>query len=279
MLKTKSIIVVTWDGKSQPLSHILNDCSRAFDLLLYDYSGQANAGIVDSVKPSFLLSKKSECKGDVLLNVYSFLQTIETSTYEYIGLLDDDLYFSNSDLNKLLFIANLEKLDVFQASLTHDSYYHHRQFIHKPGYLVQDTWWVEIMAPFYRMEVFLQAGPLLNHSISGTGVDVYLIPTVQRLIGKNKTAIVHAIQMKHCRPIRTDNRIFSNGKNNLQEIAELQIVCKQLATSRPELFDEAFNKNILNRKYIYGIPLQYKIQRIGPMIKNLYKLLVDASYR
>ena len=279
MLKTKSIIVVTWVGKSQPLSHILNDCSRAFDLLLYDYSGQANAGIADSVKPSFLLSKKSECKGDVLQNVYSFLQTIETSTYEYIGLLDDDLHFSNSDLNKLLFIANLEKLDVFQASLTHDSYYHHRQFIHKPGYLVQDTWWVEIMAPFYRMEVFLQAGPLLNHSISGTGVDVYLIPTVQRLIGKNKTAIVHAIQMKHCRPIRTDNRIFSNGKNNLQEIAELQIVCKQLATSRPELFDEAFNKNILNRKYIYGIPLQYKIQRIGPMIKNLYNLLVDASYR
>jgi len=186
MLRNKSIIVVTWDGKSQPLSHILDDGSRNFDLLLYDYSGQANTGIAASVEPTFLLSKKSECKGDVLQNVYSFLQTIETSTYEYIGLLDDDLYFSNSDLNKLLFIANLEKLDVFQASLTHDSYYHHRQFIHKPGYLVQDTWWVEIMAPFYRMEVFLEAGPLLKHSISGTGVDVYLIPTIQRLIGKTK---------------------------------------------------------------------------------------------
>ena len=279
MFKNKSIIVVTWDGKSQPLSHILDDGLREFDLLLYDYSGQANANIADAVKPTFLLSKSSECKGDILQNVYAFLQTIEISNYEYIGLLDDDIYISNTDLNKLLFIANIEKLDVFQASLTHDSYYHHRQFIHKPGYLVQDTWWVEIMAPFYRMEVFLEAGPSLKHSISGTGIDVYLIPTIQRFIGKNKTAIVHAVQMKHCRPIRTDNRIFSNGKNNLQEIAELQFVCKQLATSKPELFDDDFNKNILNRKYIYGIPLQYKIQRIGPMIKNLYKLLVDASYR
>ena len=48
--------------------------------------------------------------------------------------------------------------------------------------------------------------------------------------------------MKHCRPIRTDNRFFSNGKNNLQEIAELQFVCKQLATSKPELFDDDFNE-------------------------------------
>jgi hypothetical protein len=279
MFKNKSIIVVTWDGKSQPLSHILDDGLREFDLLLYDYSGQVNAHIADAVKPKFLLSKSSECKGDILQNVYAFLQTIDISNYEYIGLLDDDIYISNTDLNKLLFIANIEKLDVFQASLTHDSYYHHRQFIHKPGYLVQDTWWVEIMAPFYRMEVFLEAGPTFKHSISGTGIDVYLIPTIQRLIGKNKTSVVHAVQMKHCRPIRTDNRIFSNGKNNLQEITDLRAVCKQLVSSKPELFDKAFKKNVLNKKYIYGIPLQYKIQRIGPLIKNLYKLLVDASYR
>ena len=229
MLLNKSIIVVTWDGKSKPLSHIMDDTPRQFDLLLYDYSGQGNESITEQIKPTYLLSKKSECKGDVLQNVYAFLSSINGYEYEYIGLLDDDVYFSNSDLNKLLFIAHLEKLDVFQASLTHDSYYHHRQFVHKPGYLVQDTWWVEIMAPFYRMEIFLKAGPMLKHSISGTGVDVYLIPTIQRLLGKNKTAVVHAVQMKHCRPIRTDNRIFSNGKNNLQEIAELQVVCKEIA--------------------------------------------------
>lgn len=279
MLLNKSIIVVTWDGKSKPLSHIMDDTLRQFDLLLYDYSGQGNESIIEQIHPTYLLSKKSECKGDVLQNVYAFLSSINGNEYEYIGLLDDDLYFSNSDLNKLLFIAHLEKLDVFQSSLTHDSYYHHRQFVHKPGYLVQDTWWVEIMAPFYSMEVFMRAGPFFKHSISGTGVDVYLIPTIQRLLGKNKTAVVHAVQMKHCRPIRTDNRIFSNGKNNLQEIAELQVICKEIAQSQPDLFSEAFHKNILNKKYIYGIPLQYKIQRIGPMIKNLYKLLVDASYR
>ena len=279
MQSKKSIIAITWDGQTMPLSHILHDTNRQFDLLLYDYSGQANLQVAGTVNPSHVLSQKSECKGDILQNIYTFLQSIDASEYEFIGFLDDDIYFSISELNKLLFIAHLEKLDVFQASLTHDSYYHHRQFVHKPGYQIQKQWWVEIMAPFYRMEVFIAAGPYLKHSISGTGVDVYLIPTIQRLIGKNNTAVVHSVQMKHCRPIRTDNRIFSNGKNNLQEIANLQIVCKQMASDQPELFDAAFWKHILNRNYSFGIPLQYKIRRIGPMIKNLYKMLVDASYR
>ena len=275
----KSIIAITWDGKTAPLSHILHDTNRQFDLLLYDYSGNANQEIAATVQPTHLLSQKSECKGDILQNIYAFLQTINSQEYEFIGFLDDDIYFTVSDFNKLLFIAQLEKLDVFQASLTHDSYYHHRQFVHKPGYQIQEAWWVEIMAPFYSMEVFMSAGPYLKHSISGTGVDVYLIPTIQRLIGRNKTAVVHAVQMKHCRPIRTDNRIFSNGKNNLQEIANLQVVCKQMASEQAQLFDAAFWKHILNRNYRFGIPLQYKIRRIGPMIKNLYKMLVDASYR
>ena len=90
---------------------------------------------------------------------------------------------------------------------------------------------------------------------------------------------MHAVQMKHCRPIRTDNRIFSNGKDNLTEIAELQQLCKQIIKENPAPFDEEFMTAVINRKYIFGIPLKYKIQRIPLMLKNLYSLIVDASYR
>jgi len=278
-LEQKSIIVITWDGKTKPLSYTLMDAMPNFELFLYDYSGGAQKPIIETANPVHYLSKKSECKGDVIQNVYTYLQGIDTSNYKYIGLLDDDIYISISDLNKLLFIANIEQLDVFQASLTLDSYYHHRQFIHKAGHQIQKTWWVEIMAPFYSMEVFMAAGPYFKKSISGTGLDVYLIPTIQKLIGKNNTAVVHAVQMKHCRPIRTDNRIFSNGKDNLTEIAELQQFCKQLINENPAPFDEAFMKAVINRKYVFGIPLKYKIQRIPLLLKNLYSLIVDASYR
>jgi hypothetical protein len=280
---SKSIVVISWDGISVPLSHILQDTSPNFDLFIIDYSGENHEQALQTLKPRFYLSKKSECKGDLINNVYEYLNSNTENKYNYIGFIDDDIYFSITDLNKLIFIAILEKLDVFQASFTHDSFYNHRQFIHKAGTQVQANWWVEIMSPFYAYEVFLAAGPYLHKSISGTGTDVYLIPTIQQILGKTNTAVVHAVQMKHCRPIRTDNRIFSNQKNNLQEIAEMQIFCKELMANHYKTTgippSAEFFKEVLDKKYIYGIPLAYKIRRIGPMLKNLYKLLVDASYR
>jgi hypothetical protein len=283
MSNQKSIVVVSWDGKSKPLSHILFDTPPQFDFLVVDYSGEDHFNELSKITPAYYVAQKSECKGDLINNVYTYLQENKITNYDYIGLVDDDIYFSISDLNKLLFIAALEKLDVFQASLAHDSYYHHRQFIHKVGYNIQDALWVEIMSPFYSYEVFNAAGPYLNKSISGTGTDVYLIPTIQQMIGKTKTAVVHAVQMKHCRPMRTDNRVFSNQKTNLIDIADMQAFCKNMFTEFCKgAFDAnqtVFVKNVLNRKYVYGIPLKYKLKRIPTMFKNLYKLLVDASYR
>ena len=283
MSNQKPIVVVSWDGVGKPLSHILMDTVPDFHFFIVDYSGQDHSEQLQSINPTYYISKKSECKGDLIHNAYTYLQAQNISNYHYIGLLDDDIYFSISDLNKLLFIAALEKLDVFQASLTHDSYYHHRQFIHKAGVQVQDTNWVEIMAPFYSEVIFKAAGPYLNISISGTGTDVYLIPTIQQIAGKIKTCVVHAVQMKHCRPIRTDNRVFSNQKTNLQEIAEMQLFCKNLFAekiSKPYSSDQnAFIQNVLSRKYVYGIPLKYKLKRIPLMLRNVYKQLVDASYR
>jgi len=283
MRNQKPIVVVSWDGVGKPLSHILIDTAPHFHFFIIDYSGQDHSAALQEINPTYYHTKKSECKGDLINNVYSYIQEHQIANYEYIGLVDDDIYFSVSDLNKLFFIAALEKLAVFQASLTHDSYYHHRQFIHKAGVQVQDTNWVEIMAPFYSEAIFNAAGPYLNKSISGTGTDVYLIPTIQQMLGKTKTAVVHAVQMKHCRPIRTDNRVFSNQKTNLQEIAEMQVFCKNMFAEKmngPMNSEQnAFVKYVLNRKYVYGIPLKYKLKRIKPMLRNLYKLLVDASYR
>lgn len=278
-IQHKSIIVISWDGISTPLSYVLQDTPPDFDLFIFDYSGQDNASQLEELQPAFYLSQKTECKGDILLGVYNHLIQHSVTDFKYIGLLDDDIFISFSDLNKLLFIANMEQLDVFQASLTHDSYYHHRQFIQKAGSVMMPTNWVEIMAPFYSSAVFFEVGKEFNRSISGTGIDVYLIPTVQVLLGKTKTAVVHAVSMKHCRPIRTDNRIFRNGKDNLTEIAELQSYCMDIVNRNPTKFDPNFVRDVINRKYVYGIPLEYKLKRIPTLFANLYRFLVDESYR
>lgn len=275
----KSIVVISWDGISSPLSYILKDKAPDFDLFIFDYSGQDHQSQLEGLKPTYYLSQKTECKGDILQGVYAYLIQNKATDFKYIGLMDDDLFISFSDLNKLIFIAEMEQLDVFQASLSHDSYYHHRQFIQKAGRVIIPTNWVEIMAPFYSSAVFFEAGKEFTRSISGTGIDVYLIPTIQVLLNKTKTAVVHAVSMKHCRPIRTDNRIFSNGKDNLTEIAELQACCMDIVKQHPTKFAPDFVRDIINRKYVYGIPLAYKLKRLPTLFTNLYRFLVDESYR
>lgn len=274
-----SIVVISWDGISSPLSYVLKDTAPDFDLFIFDYSGQDNENQLEGLQPAYYLSQKTECKGDILLGVYHHLIENSVTDFKYIGLLDDDIFISFSELNKLLFIANMEQLDVFQASLTHDSYYHHRQFIQKAGNVIIPTNWVEIMAPFYSSAIFFEAGKDFNRSISGTGIDVYLIPTIQVLLGKTKTAVVHSVSMKHCRPIRTDNRIFRNGKDNLTEIAELQAYCMDIVKRDPTRFEPDFIRDVINRKYVYGIPFEYKLKRIPTLFANLYRFLVDESYR
>ncbi len=278
-MSKKSIIVISWDGISTPLSYVLQDTAPDFELFIFDYSGQDNASKLEALKPAFYSSQQTECKGDILQGVYTYLLQNKVDDFKYIGLLDDDIFISYGDLNKLLFIANMEDLNVFQASLSHDSYYHHRQFIQKAGNIMIPTNWVEIMAPFYCNEVFFEAGKDFNRSISGTGIDVYLIPIVQVLLGKTKTAVVHAVSMKHCRPIRTDNRIFRNGKDNLTEIEELQAYCMDIVKREPTKFSEEFVRDVIHRKYVYGIPLEYKLKRIPTLFTNLYRFLVDESYR
>jgi hypothetical protein len=66
--------------------------------------------------------------------------------------------------------------------------------------------------------------------------------------------------MKHCRPIRTDGRVFSNGKTNLQEIQELNIFCRAMIATKKINVDKDFIENVLNKKYVYGIPLRDKIK-------------------
>jgi hypothetical protein len=285
MISKPSLIVVSWDGIQDPLQYIYKDSrleANHFDLLLFDYSGIDHANNID--KKYLYLSSKTECKGQIIYLVYQFiLSNSLKDKYQYIALFDDDQYISYSDIQKLLFIGQLEALDVFQPSLTHDSFYDNRQFLHKEGYHILKSPWVEVMCPFYRMDIFLEFAPHCIDNISGTGVDIYLVPTIQFLLGKNNTAVVHAVQLKHARPIRTGKRVFSNNKTSVQEIQEMQLYCKSLLNKStikdPRDFYYKQLIQILKDKRNGKISLFDKLKRIPKLLKNLYQFLVDLSYR
>ena len=280
MQTERSLVVITWDGKAAPLDHILVDATPQFDILVFDHSAKKQSVEVEGLSNLRLLSKSTENKGQVFAEVYKYLYEEQQSKYKYIGVLDDDLFVSISDLNKILFIANLEKLDVFQPSITEDSYHDHQRFLHKPGVQIVETGWIEIMCPFYKEDLFKGIYPYCHHTVSGQGIDVYLIPCLQKLMGLTKTAVVHAVQIKHCRPIQSGNKIYSNGKNNLQEIESIRNACLELVKENGSgVFDDHFVKTVLEVDHFKRNSLIEKWNRLAFVVKNFYKELIKLSYR
>ena len=279
MSTSKSLLVVTWDGKSKPLEYIYQDAQRDFDLLIFDHSAKAPIEQVKHLQPEHYISIRTENKGQVFYEVYKYLYPNNEERYEYIGVLDDDIYTSYSDLNKLIFIGKLNGLDIFQPSITHDSFFDHRQFTHKPGYQIQKANWVEIMFPFYKETLYKAAGPYFNETITGQGIDVYLMPAMQQVHGLTSTAVVHAIQVKHCRPVQSGDRSYSNGKSNIEEINHIRQLTLELIAKYPNKFDDQFIRTYMDVRYYKGVSLFKKLKRVKGMLRNIYKELVDLSYR
>ncbi len=224
-LPQRPLALITWDGVSEPLQYVVKDELPAFDVRLFDYSGAAllPAGFnIKGVIPNFY-SAKTECKGQIYQHAVAIAQARNPAGY--IGLIDDDIVFSIADLNRLIQIATEHRLDVFSASLTHDSIYSFTFMLTQKNSHVRPMPWVEVMMPFYRNSIIANGGIFFEQSISSWGVDQYAIPLLQRLCGMTKTAIIDSVAASHIRPITSRHRVYSNGLTAEQEAGRMGVVC------------------------------------------------------
>jgi hypothetical protein len=224
-LPQRPLAVITWDGVSEPLQHAVKDQSPVFDLLVFDYSGGAQlpAGFnIRGVIPQFY-SAKTECKGQIYQHAVGIARARNPTSY--IGLIDDDIVFSIADLNRLIQIATEHNLDVFSASLTHDSIYSFTFMLTQKDSQLRSMDWVEVMMPFYRNSIIAAGAIFFEQSISSWGVDKYAIPLLQRLTGLPKTAIIDSVAASHIRPITSKKRVYSNGLTAQQEAERMGAFC------------------------------------------------------
>ena len=63
---------------------------------------------------------------------------------------------------------------------------------------------------------------------------------------------------------------------NAQLEKEIEAISMDLKVER---FDQAFMKRIIEVRYYNGISLFKKLKRVPGMLKNMYKEIVDMSYR
>jgi hypothetical protein len=280
MKEFKNLVVVTWNGGNEtPYSHVHFDVNKNFDLLLFNNTGKSGEIEQYNVPYEHYISEKTENKGEIFYHISKYL-TNNNLQYNYVGVIDDDIIFKISDFNYMLHIADIHQLDVFQPSISKDSYFSHRKFVNRSGLMVSMIDWVEIMAPFYRQNLLLACEPYFSKTISGQGVDCFLMPVLQIIHNQTVTGIIHAIQVKHARPIRSHQRIYGNGLNNEQEIEIIRQASISLInlSENKNLFSKNFRRLILKE----GNPLLIKIEtnfiKISNSIKNLITIIKELSH-
>lgn len=228
--RQRPVVLVSWNGRDAPLSCVHHDAHPEFDWVVFDYSGTHKASTIPlerEASPTLLLSGCTECKGEIYSALAEKLHA-QARCPEYVALIDDDIWISVADINRALFLARCEGLDVFSPVLTHDSHYSYRWSLQRPHRLFRSVDWVEVMMPFYRGEIFLAGREHYRGNVSSWGIDKYLMPTLQQLLQMPRTSLIDAVAAAHRRPVTSGQKTYRNGLTGKQERDALRERCLAL---------------------------------------------------
>ena len=252
---------------------MLLDAPPQFDLVLFDYTGRQETGAreVRGLR-CHVLAGVTECKGEIYqaLAKHLLATTAERAAMppEYVALIDDDILMSVGDVNRCLHLGRCAGLDVFAPALSHDSDYSHSWTLRQPNRMYREVDWVEVMMPFYAGEVFLAGAPEYDGNISSWGIDKYLIPTLQQLAKRPRTAIIDAVMAGHHRRTTSGKKTYRNGRSAAEERDLMKARCVALIAERaPELRTGAWFERIFVRPSV-RTRWQKHLDRLGRPLRR-----------
>lgn len=130
------------------------------------------------------------------------------SKYSYIWLPDDDLVTDASTINKLFDIAESQKLQICQPSLSWESHYSHFITLQNRKFQIRYTNYVETMAPLFSSSALMRVLPLFEGFRFGWGLDeVWCRLLPDPLYG---SAIIDAVSIDHLRPLHSGSLYETN---------------------------------------------------------------------
>ncbi|MBI4984257.1 MAG: hypothetical protein HZC24_02620 [Rhodocyclales bacterium] len=190
------------------------DVAAEFRFGFFDYSGTGYAPPIDAA--AFAWSRRTAGKGELMAAAAALLD----ADAAYYGFLDDDIELAVSDINRLLDIGRRCGLDVFQPSLSADSYGSFAHLFNDPGVWLRETSFVEVMMPFFSNFAFSACKSTFGESISGWGLDFIWSSRMARQ--GRRLAVVHDVVAAHRRPSTSTGWKFANGMTSWDELAQIK---------------------------------------------------------
>ena len=187
------LIIVRAGAQSRHSTFIGVDCRRNYDLLVTEYEDGVpyfeGDGIVYVSLPGNKLSGFNEI----------FIRHVEIfERYSHIALIDDDIETSGETLSASFEYGVSLGLQVWQPSLTWDSYFSYACFLNNPGFRVRYTNFVEMMCPFFSTQALRLIAPLFGLGYR-TGIDLVWCRVLKEPF--LKAAILDNVVVRHTRPI------------------------------------------------------------------------------
>lgn len=215
--------------------------NRSFDVALNSYKG-----ILVEEKPEWFF-----CEPGYKLKAASKVLPKISKSYEFYAFLDDDIEVTTDQLNEIFKIAKKHRLEMFQPSLTRDSFFSHPQLLQKKSNKeIRRTHFVEVMMPFFSKNALEKCLPTFSYNESSWGLDLIVWP---QIVGPKNIHVVDSVAVRHTRPVQSFTQKLSNG---LTPMEEYRLIRKQYGRFREKFF--AKWSNIL----ITGLRFRAKFEKL-----------------
>jgi hypothetical protein len=140
--------------------------------------------------------------------------------YQSIALIDDDIIMSADDINRCFLMGAKYELELWQPSLSWDSYFSYGSTLNNPLYQIRYTNFIEMMCPFFSARFLKRAGATFSLGYL-VGIDILWPRLIES--AAYRCAVVDAVIAKHGRPVGAHKRLhgFSERRTYNDEIQEL----------------------------------------------------------
>ena len=146
--------------------------------------------------------------------------------YSHIWLPDDDIFTSQSTIDRMFELAEALSLDLCAPALHEASYYAHYSTMRNQQCFARHTGFVEIMAPCFSRRAFEELLPTLD--LTSTGWGWGLDSLWPKLLDYRNTGIIDATAVLHTRPVGA----FRDEELGRRVLAESDRIMEQYGCSQ-----------------------------------------------
>ena len=189
-------LVVVRAGRTSLHPRWLRGAALNFDLLVAAYEETPAVPPSPGIRQIFLPGRKIEGYHRLFTEWPELLRR-----YDQIALFDDDIDGDSTTINRLFAEGNRYSLELYQPSLTWDSYISHGMVLRNPVTRLRFVNFVEMMCPVFSASMLTRALPLFSVKLE-TAIDLLWC----RLLDEAwcKFAVIDVASVRHTRAVGKD---------------------------------------------------------------------------